>query len=186
MTKFLSYFLVLSWLCLAACASDREFMERGMALERQKKQPEAAAYYLKVLETEKLASHTRRWMLNKVAIFRWADQREAAVQCLRQASLCSADATETYRTKVFLGAYYEKYDRFRSVNYYLSMQQEKQIHPGLRYQGYFNAASCYERLGDPAEALKCYRKAVEAGKSVPYKYNYTPAEKAVARLEKLR
>jgi hypothetical protein len=44
--------------------------------------------------------------------------------------------------------------------------------------------AAYEKMGKKDEALNHYKAALESGKKVTYKFDYSPAEKAIERLSK--
>ena len=62
--------------------------------------------------------------------------------------------------------------------------RNKSLHPANGYSACMDTASAYERCGDQEKALKYYRRALEYGKKVKFKFNCTPAENAVERLSK--
>lgn len=62
--------------------------------------------------------------------------------------------------------------------------RNKSLHPANGYSACMDTASAYERCGDPEKALDYYRRALEYGKKVKFKFNCAPAEKAVERLSK--
>lgn len=62
--------------------------------------------------------------------------------------------------------------------------RNKSLHPANGYSACMDMASAYEKSGDPKKALEYYRRAVEYGKKVKFKFNYAPAEKAAERLSK--
>jgi hypothetical protein len=62
------------------------------------------------------------------------------------------------------------------------MHNIKEIHPSLIYQGNMEIGKVYETFGKKALAIEAYKRALAAGKSITYKYNYSAAEKALARL----
>ena len=61
----------------------------------------------------------------------------------------------------------------------------KSLHPANGYSACMTAGAACEELGDVETALGYYRRAVDYGKQVKYKFDIAPAEKAVERMEKM-
>ena len=60
----------------------------------------------------------------------------------------------------------------------------REQHLANHYSAHMRTGKAYEQLGKKDEALKHYRKALECGKKIKYKFNYSPAEKAIERMSK--
>ena len=60
----------------------------------------------------------------------------------------------------------------------------REQHPANLYTANLMTGNALERLGKKSEALKYFRTALENGKKVRYKFNFSQAEKAIERLSK--
>ena len=164
-------------------AGERALIVRGRELEKARKYEEAVAFYAQtVQENAKLSPTTCRLFLNRCGYLEKDTQKK--IDYYRRACLVPGrDATENYRTYLWLGGCYRKYSPGKALGYYQNMPDPKAIHPSLIYQGYMEIGKVYELQGKKALAVEAYKKALVAGKSITYKYNYSAAEKALARLE---
>ena len=60
----------------------------------------------------------------------------------------------------------------------------KEQHPATLYTANMMTGAAYEDLGKKEDALKHYKAALEYGKKVKYKFDFSAAEQAVERLNK--
>ena len=101
----------------------------------------------------------------------------------RASMVTGADPTETYRTFLLLGYLNCRNAPDKALGYFLNFGEEKKVAPALVYSGYLEAGRIMERQKKYQEALDHYRKSLAAGKAVAYKFNYSAAEKAIAKVE---
>ena len=167
--------------CLAA--NERALIAQGQKLERARKYTEAVAFYDKaVRENPGLSVNTQRFFLNRCGY--WEKDIRKKMDFFRRACLIkSRNATENYRTCLWLGGCYRQFSLSKALGYFQNMHNIKEIHPSLIYQGNMEIGKVYEAFGKKAQALAAYKRALAAGKSITYKYNYSAAEKALARLK---
>lgn len=162
-------------------AGERALIAKGRELERAKKYAEAVAFYAQAVQEKKLSPNTCRLFLNRCGYLENDTQKK--IDYYRRSCLVpGSDATENYRTYLWLGGCYRKFNPGKALGYYQNMPDPKAIHPSLIYQGYMEIGKVYELQGKKTLAVEAYTKALAAGKSITYKYNYSAAEKALARL----
>ena len=166
----------------AAAEDDRLLISQGQKLERSKNIAGALAFYEEALKKE-LRPGTRRTFLNRCAMFSRGQEKKLAY--LNQALLLTgADPTEHYRTFWLLGHMHLRTAPDKALGFFLNMENENKIAASLVCSGYFEAGKIMEAKKNKIKALELYRKALSAGKSVPWRYDFSGPEKAVTRLEK--
>ena len=166
----------------SAAGDDRFFISQGQKLERSGNIAGALAFYEEALKKE-LQPGTRRTFLNRCSLF--SRDREKKLAFLNQALLITgADSTEHYRTFWLLGYMYRRTVPDKALGYFLNLENEKKIAASLVCSGYFEAGKIMEVKKNKNKALEFYRKALAAGKSVPWRYDFSGPAKAVERLEK--
>ncbi len=180
-------FLLVGMLIFSAAAeevfNERKLVEQGQALERSGKIKEAGVFYREALN-KNLSPAVRRTFLNRCAMF--GGNNQAKQDFLYRASMVTgADPTETYRTFLLLGYLNSRNAPDKALGYFLNFGEEKKVAPALVYSGYLEAGRIMERRKKYQQALEFYRKSLAAGKAVTYKYNYSAAENAVAKVEEL-
>ncbi len=165
-----------------ASGNERKLIAEGQKLERARKYAEAVAFYDKaVRENPELSVNTQRFFLNRCGY--WERDVRKKMDFFRRACLIkSRNATENYRTCLWLGGCYRQFSLSKALGYFQNMQNIKEIHPSLVFQGNMEIGKVYETFGKKALAIEAYKRALAAGKSITYKYNYSAAEKALARL----
>ena len=180
-------FLLAGAMVLSAVAdevfNENKFLAEGRALEWNKKISEARDHYQKGLE-KPLSPSVRRIVLNRCAMF-GRSNAEKEDFLLRASMVTGADPTETYRTFLLMGLMNARKSPDKALGYFLNFGEEKKVAPALVYSGYLEAGRIVERQKKYQEALDYYRKALAAGKAVTYKFNYSAAEKAIAKVEGL-
>ena len=172
-------FLAAAFSC---CAGERALILAGQKLERAKKYSEAVTFYDRaVRENPRMSPNTQRLFLNRCGYLE--DDVHKKMDFFRRAYLVKGrNATENYRTCLWMGGCYRRFNPGKALGYFQNMQNIKEIHPSLIYQGNMEIGKIYEAMGKKTLALAAYKRALAAGKSVTYKYNYSAAEKALARL----
>ncbi len=180
-------FLLAGMLIFSAAAeevfNEKKLVAEGQSLERSGKIKEAGAFYQKALE-KPLSPAVRRTFLNRCSMFAGNNQEKQDF-LLRATMVSGASPTETYRTFLLLGFLHERTAPDKALGYFLNFGDEKKIAPGLVYNGYLSAGKVMERQKKYQKALEYYRKSLDAGKAVTYKFNYSPAENAVRKVEGL-
>ena len=168
----------------SASGNERKLIADGMKLERAKKYQEAVSFYDKtVRENAKLSDSSIRYFLNRCGYLE-KDVRKKMDYFRRACLVKSRNATETYRTHLWLGSCYRQFSPAKALGYFQNMPNIKEIHPSLIFQGNMEIGKVYEQIGKKDLAIAAYQRALAAGKSITYKYNYSAAEKALARLKK--
>ena len=163
-------------------ADERALIAQGQKLERARKYSEAVVFYDKaVRENPGLSVNTQRFFLNRCGY--WERDVRKKMDFFRRACLIkSRNATENYRTCLWLGGCYRQFSPVKALGYFQNMPNIKEIHPSLIFQGNMEIGKVYEQIGKKDLAIAAYQRALAAGKSITYKYNYSAAEKALTRL----
>ena len=90
-----------------------------------------------------------------------------------------------FDTCFLTGEIYFRNKQYDYVIYYLSPLPEiKNFHPSNSYKISMMVGRAYRAKGDTKAALQWFKKALGYGKKVPYKYNYSEAEKYIRELSK--
>ena len=181
--------------CFATCAvmaslsaapaqkiDEAKLLAEGRKLENARKIKEAKVYYQECLKKD-ISSGTRRLILNRCAMFTGGKEQQEYL--MKACMLKGANPSETYRTYMLLGFTMQRSAPDKALGYFLNFGNKKQIHPGLVYTGYICAGQIMEKKKKYTQALEYYREALAAGKAVTYKFNYSAAEKGIARMEQL-
>lgn len=165
-----------------SAGDDRLLISQGQKLERSRDIPAALAFYKESLKKE-LKPATRRAFLNRCSMLERDSAKKLAF--LEQALLVAgADPTERYRTFLLLGYLHHRTAPDKALGFFLNFENERKIAPSLVCCGCFEAGRIMEAKKNKIKALELYRKALAAGKSVPYRFDCSAQEKAVSRLEK--
>lgn len=165
-----------------AASDDRPLISQGQKLERSGNIAGALSFYEEALKKE-LQPGTRRIFLNRCSMF--SRGREKKLAFLNQALLITgANPTEHYRTFWLLGQIHLRTAPDKALGYFLNLENEKKIAASLVCTGYFEAGKIMEAKKNKNKALEFYRKSLAAGKSVPWRYDFSGPAKAVERLEK--
>ena len=166
----------------------RAISGKYQALNKQKKWKEAEAFMTEAVEDEMLKPEQIRYLLNMFAAsYLWTNRADFALKLLQQAQNMPSPKTgnDYFRTYTYMAAIYMRKNQpqaaLETINNVLVL---KGLHPANYYTGHMDAGMAYEKLGKKEEALKHYRIALENGKKVQYKFNYSAAEKAIERLSK--
>ena len=127
----------------------------------------------------------RRRLLSYLGSLNISCAPEQAWHWLLQAMMtpCS-DETTCLRTFLNMGEFLYRNDHCEAaIGAAENVTIRKYAHPSLRFSAHFLIARSYQKLNLTDQAILHYQKAVEAGKSVPYKFNYSSAEKALQQLQ---
>lgn len=158
------------------------------ALKKLTRWKEADDYVLKTVDSDEvLKSQDIRFLLSLVAGGHlWDRHYEKALSILQQAQNIQAPkgSNEYYIVPYYMATIYlsRKKQYSAAIETMKDVITQKGLHPANRYTGNMLIGSAYEKMGKKAEALRHYKTALEYGKKVQYKYNYSEAEKAVKRL----
>lgn len=157
--------------------------------QKMKKYPELDKFLEQERQDDSYNNIQMRYLLNRSAgIHIWPrrDMRYAMV-LLTMARLLQVPQTDNtyYNTYFLLGEIFRRNGQYDYIIYYLSPLPEiKNFHPSNSYNISMMIARAYRAKGDKKMALKWSRKALESGKKVPYKYNYSEAQRFIKELSK--
>ena len=158
------------------------------SMRRQKKIREAEKFALTSVEDEKLKPSEVRQILNTVAdSLLWSPRIDFALDLLKQAQNfeCPKRSNVFYKTFYDMAILYDRKNQPQSVIEVLdNILKVREQHPANLYTAYLKTGMAYEKLGKKDEALKSYNAALECGRRVKYKFDFSPAEKAIERLSR--
>ena len=159
------------------------------AMRSRKKYQDAEKFALNAVEDEMLKPQEARQILNVLAgsVLWWNKREDYALELLQQAENCECPKnTSVYFTTYYYMAllYGKKKQPQTAIEVIEKVLQITGMHPANLFNAYMVMGKSYEQLNDPEKALKNYKAALENGKKVKYKFNYSAAEKAVERLSK--
>ncbi len=169
---------------LAFSETFKEFYDEGVRLAADGRRDESILHLQQGLEKE-WSDKNWRILLNYLGTLNVRKNPELALTYFRQAILtpCSNE-TEYYRTFNHLGQFYRFHGQLEAaIGAFSNVASRRHAHPSLVYFANFAIAQMYEQLERPEAAIRHYKSAVEAGKRVPYKYNYQPAVEALQKLK---
>ena len=166
----------------------RAIIGKYQALRSQKKWKEAESFMTEAVEDEMLKPQEIRNLLNTFASsYLWTNRLDFALELLQQAQNqpCPKTSNEYFRTYDYMSTIYMRKKQPQTALEVISkVLILKGLHPANYYTGHMDAGKACEKLNNKEEALKHYRLALENGKKVKYKFNYSDAEKAIERLSK--
>ena len=176
----------------AAAASGERLiciLERYKLLISAKRREEAAALLKSHLEDEKLADPELRHLVNTYASqIMWGSEEEKseALALLSNAQLLKTTVQYDFFSSFYLAAhiYAARKNHEAAITLMRTVLDRKRMHPAILYSAALLSGQMYEKLGRKQEAQKHYEKALEYGRKVTYKFDYTPAQRAVERLSK--
>ena len=154
-----------------------------------KKTAELEAFLAKERRDESYNDMQLRYLLNRHAMLHVWPKRDTrfAMTLLQMARMLPAEKGSNFyfETYQLIADIYYGQKRYDYVIYYMKpLLKEPKLHPSNRYKTCMVIGRSYLAKGDKANALKYFREALEAGKKVPYKYNYSEAEKYIKGLTK--
>ena len=159
------------------------------AMRGQKKGAAAEKFALQAIEEdEMLKPQEIRQILNTVAdSLLWTPRMDFALELLKQASQqeCPKGSNIYYATYYSMSVIYSRKKQYQDMIEVLDqVLRVKNQHPANLYNANRLTGIAYEKLGKKDEALSHYRKALDYGKKVRYKFDYSAAEKAIERLSR--
>ena len=161
------------------------------AIRAQKKVGDAEKFALKAVEEDEMLKNPEiRLILNTVAgtLLWWPKRNDYAMTLLQQAQNCQAPKGSNvyYQTFYYMAHLYNNKKQYQAAIEVLgnNVLNVKEQHPANHYTANMLSGAAYEKLGKKDEALNHYKAALEAAKKVKYKFDYSPAEKAIERLSK--
>ncbi len=158
------------------------------AMRSQKKSRAAEKYALDAVENEQLDPPQIREILNLVAHpMIWDGRQDQALNLLQQARSCECPNSSNtfYATFSYLATIYLiKKQPQEAIAVMNNVTQVKNQHPANHFSAHMKIGQAYEQLGKKEEALKHYRLALDSAKKIKYKFDCSPAEKAIERLSR--
>ena len=162
---------------------------RYMLLASMKRRKNALALLKSHLEDEKLADPELRHLVNTYASqIMWGSEEEKseALALLSNAQLLKTTVQYDFFSSFYLAAhiYAARKNHEAAITLMRTVLDRKGMHPAILYSAALLSGQMYEKLGRKQEAREHYEKALEYGRKVTYKFDYTPAQRAVERLSK--
>ncbi|MBR4662518.1 MAG: hypothetical protein IKO93_01465 [Lentisphaeria bacterium] len=154
-----------------------------------KKIAELEAFLAKERRDESYSDMQLRYLLNRHAMLHVWPKRDSrfAMTLLQMARMLPAEKGSNFyfETYQLIADIYYGQKRYDYAIYYMEpLLKEPKLHPSNRYKTCMVIGRSYLAQGNKAKALKYFREAQEAGKKVPYKYNYSEAERYIKGLTK--
>ncbi len=146
---------------------------------------EAATRHLQAGLQQDWSSAERRRLLTYLGSLNTSRDPEQAWHWLLQAIMTPCSSELIYlRTFLDFGEFLYRHDHCEAaIGAAENVTARKHAHPSLLFSAHFLIARSHQKLKLTDQATCHYQKAVEAGKKVPYKFNYTAAEKALQELQ---
>ena len=158
------------------------------AMRGQKKKLAAEKFALDAVENERIDPPQIREILNAVAYpMIWDGRQEQARDLLQQARSCECpnDSNTFFATFSYLATIHlNKKEPQEAIAVLTNVTQVRNQHDANHFAAHMKIAQAYEQLGKKDEALRHYRLALEHGKKVKYKFDCSPAEKAIGRMSR--
>ena len=157
--------------------------------QRLKKTAELEKFLEKERQDDRYSDTQLRYLLNwnaRIHIWPRRDMRYA-LELLNMARMLPVVKTNNiyFETFFLMGEIYYRNKQYDYVIYYLSPLPEiKNFHPSNSYKISMMVGRAYRAKGDRKKALQWFEKALASGKKVPYKYNYSEAERYIKELSK--
>jgi tetratricopeptide (TPR) repeat protein len=157
--------------------------------QQLKKTAELEKFLEKERQDDRYNDTQLRYLLNwnaRIHIWPRRDMRYA-MELLNMARMLPVVKTNNtyFETFFLMGEIYYRNKQYDYVIYYLSPLPEiKNFHPSNSYKISMMVGRAYRAKGDRKKALQWFEKALASGKKVPYKYNYSEAEKYIKELSK--
>ena len=139
-------------------------------------------------EDEILRPRELRRLVNIFAgTYLWSGRADFAMSLLQQAQNlpCPASSNEFYCTYDYMAhLYLHRKLPQPAIEVMRNVLRVRDLHPANAHGAHILTARAYEMLGRNEDALRHYRAALEYGRKVQYKFDYSTAEKAIRRLSK--
>lgn len=165
-------------------------MGKYQAMRGLKQWKESEAMLLDAVENDQTLNpiHIRR-ILNLVAGYNlWNGRHDFAISLLKQAHNLPAPkvSNDYFRTCYYLATLYanRKNQPQMALEIITPIAEPKGTHPSNSFQAFMLIGSIHEKAGRKAEALQAYKRALAHGSRITYKYDLSPAKKAIERLSK--
>ena len=157
--------------------------------QRLKKTAELEKFLEKERQNNAYDNRQLRYLLNwNARIHIWPRRNmDHAMKLLNMARLLPVPpaANIYFDTFFLLGEIYYRNKQYDYVIHYLSPLPEiKNFHPSNSFKISMMVGRAYHAKGDRKMALQWFQKALGYGKKVPYKYNYSEAERYIKELSK--
>ncbi|MBR2372743.1 MAG: hypothetical protein IKA87_00770 [Lentisphaeria bacterium] len=166
----------------------RAVLGKFRAMRGLKKFKEAEKLALESVEDESISFQDARHILNTVAgTLLWSARQHEALALLQQAQnvQCLKSSNIYFSTFYLMAVIYMQRKQYQAAIEVLgNVAAVREQHPANLYTANLMTGNALERLGKKSEALKYFRTALENGKKVRYKFNFSQAEKAIERLSK--
>lgn len=146
---------------------------------------EAATRHLQAGLQQDWTLAERRRLLTYLGALNTSRDPEQAWHWLLQAMMTPCSSELIYlRTFLDVGEFLYRHDHCEAaIGAAENVTARKHAHPGLLFSAHFLIARSYQKLKLTDQAILHYQNAVEAGKNVPYKFDYSVAEKALQQLQ---
>ena len=165
----------------------RAILGKFEAMRGQKRVREAEEFLLSCVEAPDIRMQDARLLLNTLAGTMLWDRADYAMALLQQAQNCEClkAGNVYYQTFYLMAVLYRNREQYPAVIEVLeNVLQVRDQHPANLCKSHYMTGAAYEKLEMPEKALAHYRTALEFGKQVKYKYNYSNVEKAIERMSK--
>lgn len=156
---------------------------------RLKKTVELEKFLEKERQDDRYSDPQLRYLLNwnaRINIWPKRDIRYAMELLQMARNLYAEEHSNFYfETFQFIAEIYFREKKYDYVIYYLfPLLEIKKLHPSNRYKTCMAIGRAYRAKGDRKTALNYFQQALAAGKKVPYKYNYSEAQRYIKELSK--
>ena len=157
--------------------------------QQLKKTAELEKFLEKERQNNAYDNRQLRYLLNwNARIHIWPRRNmDHAMKLLNMARLLPVPPADNiyFDTFFLLGEIYYRNKQYDYVIHYLSPLPEiKNFHPSNSFKISMMVGRAYRAKGDRKMALQWFQKALGYGKKVPYKYNYSEAERYIKELSK--
>ena len=164
-------------------------LARFNILKEQKKQAEAENLLKEMIEDEMLKEPQQRRLINLLAgQYLWGPKYEEGLSLLKQAQnlACPKTSNDYFQTYYYMAEIYlaRKNQPEAALEVMSNMLNITDVHPANLYNTHMVIGRCHEKLGRKETAFEHYKKALDYGKKIPYKYDFSAAEKAIERVSK--
>ncbi|MBR2374355.1 MAG: hypothetical protein IKA87_09035 [Lentisphaeria bacterium] len=156
---------------------------------RLKKTAELEKFLEQERQDDSYSNTQKRYLLNwsaKIHVWPKRDMRYAMVLLTMARLIPVSKADNTYFETFFLmGEIFRRNKQYDYLIYYLApLPGLKEFHPSNSYKISMMLAQAYRSKGDRKQALQWAQKALAFGKKVPYKYNYSEAQRYIKELSR--